>query len=185
MKLAAPFFTIFAGLAVPAAMVGAAEVVLTLDPAAAGTNQADFTVSTPGFPPLSDSSDVSGTLAADVAIDGGTASSIEFLSTSDIGFTDVLLTVDIAGNPIILELAPGSTGTLVTTDLGGGQYGLVLTSDITFSGRVDENPIIDLTVTGTLVARGIVAIPEPASATGLAAGLGLVTLRRRRRADRL
>ena len=195
---------------------------------------------TPGFPPLSDSSDVSGTLDADVSFSGGLPSMIEFLPTSDLGFTDVLITVsvggstvevartenvrgtvtsgplsvdaagnidltgsvltldeglvgflgddpsnnELSGNPIVLVLDAGSTGTLTSNDLGGGLRELVLSSDIVFTGRVDENPIIDLTVSGTLVARGTVAIPEPTAFAGLAAGLCVMSLRRRRAVGR-
>ena len=213
-------------LALPAAAV---PVTLDLDAAGGGVNQADFTVTVSPFN-VSDSVDADGSLALDVGFDGTTPDAIRFLPGTDVGFTDVLISVfgqtvaqttgvrgtitspaldvlpdgsvdlggsvltldegtvnvigddpannDLAGNPIVLTLPAGSVAGLAATDLGGGQIGLVLSGPIAFGGQVDDDPVITLSVTGNLTARGVALVPEPAAA-GLLALAGLVALRRR------
>jgi hypothetical protein len=86
---------------------------------------------------------------------------------------------DLSGNPVILTLPTGSIASLTSTDLGGGNLGLVLSGPIDFTGEVDDDPLITLSVTGDILARGSVLVPEPATASLLAVG-ALVALRRRR-----
>lgn len=106
--------------------------------------------------------------------------------TLDEGFVDVIgddpANNDLAGNPIVLTLAAGSLATLDAADLGNGSVGLVLSGPIAFSGQVDDDPVITLSVTGNLTARGIAAVPEPGFAIALASA-GLLALRRRSRAS--
>ncbi len=221
-------------LLAPIATASAVPITLDLDTAGGGVNQADFTidVNVGGLPvSVGDTIDASGTLDANVGFAGSTPDSIQFLPTSDIGFSDVtlmfagiqvaettdvrgtitspLLVVlpngevdlggsvltldegfvdvvgddpannDLSGNPIVLTIAPGNVATLASNDLGGGMVELMLTGPLAFEGEVDDDPLIELSVTGNLTARGIVAVPEPGAAIGLA-GAGLLALRRRR-----
>ena len=225
-------------VAVPS-FASAVAVDLALDPAADGVNRATFTVSSV-FPVVGTlsadgQSDASGTLAADVGLDGLLPDSFTFLAGTDVGFSDVTLSAnvlgvpqvlaetrdvrgtitggpfvvdpdgsvdlggsvltldegfvgllgddpagnDLSGNPIVLTLPAGTAATLTATDLGDGTLGLVLDGDLAFSGQVDGDPAVTLDVTGGLLARGVVAIPEPAT-VGLAAVGGLLLTRRRR-----
>lgn len=228
------------GLSLLTAGASAVPTTLTLDPAAEGVNRADFTIDVDMFPLGTYSgegtSDASGTIDADInfAADNFTPTTIEFLDTTDLGFSDVVvigdvlevpmelartenvrgtltspvLTVladgsvdlggsvltldegfvgvlgddpannDLSGNPIVLTIPAGNVATLASTDLGNGQVSLVLSGPISFSGEVDNDPLTTLTISGNLLARGTVMVPEPATLALLPTTL--LALRRRR-----
>ncbi len=132
-------------LALPA-MALAVPVDFMLDAAGPGVNRADFQVDAVvpilGSITVNDSTDVSGTVAADVGFDGLLPDSLEFLPGTDLGLTDV---------SISLGLIPVASSTGVRGTLSGGPLvvsptglvdlaGTTLTLDEGFVSFIGDDP---------------------------------------------
>ncbi len=107
----------------PAVPALAGTVTLTLDPSADGVNRIGYTAGflVPGFGPTSrtGSTDLSGTIDLDVGFTNGQPTTVEFLDTTDIGFTDFGFGVDAV--PVVdLRNARGSiTSGVLPVDSNG------------------------------------------------------------------
>ncbi|BAM03675.1 hypothetical protein [Phycisphaera mikurensis] len=85
---------------------------------------------------------------------------------------------DLAGNPLVLTLASGDFLNLAAVDAGGGLFVFTLSGPVSFAGRVDDDPVIDVTVAGNLLATGSAVVPEPGTLALVASGCLLVMPRK-------
>jgi hypothetical protein len=137
-----------------------------------------------GIVSVADTSNVSGTITSPVlsVLPNGDVDLGGSVLTLDMGFVNFIgddpSNNDLSGNPIVLELDSGTVANLATSDNGDGTVSVVFSGPIAFSGQVDDDPLIELSVVGNLTARGTAVVPEPASLALL--GLGSLTLLRRR-----
>lgn len=144
---------------------------------------------TPGVPPGPNPAVAGGSFAlADhsVAFDDATFGSIGGL------LGGVLVIVDFPESPTTHTFLPtadfGGSGTITASPLGGADYLLTLTIPFAeqnsedFSAAASLNPgelIFNRDISGTLVATGIITVPEPSAGLLIAiAGIGLAVWRR-------
>ena len=129
----------------PAGLAAAVPVTLDLAPPAAGVNRAAFTgsLATPlGVAVLPGSTDLSGTVSLDVGFTGSTPTSVRFLDATDVGLTDVALSLF---GVSVVETS-GVRGTLtsgeIALDAAGGfdLGGATLTLDEGFVDVAGDDP---------------------------------------------